>query len=214
MLSHKSVRDVAFRVRWLNQGGRPGGRDKAARGGAEAAGRGRASGSRGGGAGAGAAPRGKARPVVGGSAALPPFSMLGGGPVGGSGTADFMAGLHRGAAGVSGGGDLLLSGFDFPPLPGRAGGGVALRGASVGTTEELLHANGQLVELIGARLSAGHAAESRQLLISLRENLVTVILRMETAEGMMAQMPPLPVHPNFDLAERLLGPRHPDAPWQ
>ena len=212
MLSHKSVRDVAYRVRWLNQGGRPGGREKVARSGAEAAGRVRASGSRGGGAGAGAAPRGKARPLAGGSAALPRYSMLGGGPVGGCGT-DLMAGggLQRGGGGLSGDA-FLLSGFDFPPLPGRAPG-VALRGASVGTTEELLHANGQLVELIGARLSAGQAQESRQLLISLRENLVTVIHRMETAEGVMAQMPPLPVQPNLDLAERLLGPRHTDTPW-
>ena len=218
MLSHKSVRDVAFRVRWLNQGGRPGGRDKAGRSGAEASGRGRsAGGSRGGGGGGGAqaaAPRGKARPLVGGSAGLAPFSLLGGGPVGGSGSAaDLMAGLSRGGGIGGGGGGFLLSGFDFPPLPGRPGP-LSLRGASVGSTEELLHANGQLVELISARLAVGQAAESRQLLASLRENLVTVMHRMESEEGIMAQMPPLPVQPNLDLAERLLGPRQSaDAHW-
>ena len=102
-----------------------------------------------------------------------------------------------------------------------------MQGNAAGSTAELLDANVELISVIRARLAAGSGGDSRSLLGTLRENILTVmhrcalcgfalsasaltlvpVRRMETQQGIMAQMPQLPVLPNLELAERVLAPR-------
>lgn len=188
-LPHKSVRDVALRVRWLA-------RREPARAKAAAAARGGRSKEKAGG--------GRGRPAPPPLAPPPAFhaGLAAGGRLPGE-----RGGREGGEAGLG----LRLTGLDAshfpvglaPPAPSQLPPGHA-----VGTTLELLDANTELIDAIRQRLASGSGAESRSLLGMLRENILTVLHHMEREPGaLMAQMPALPVLPNLALADQLLAPR-------
>ena len=76
-----------------------------------------------------------------------------------------------------------------------------------GSTVELLDANVGLAHTIKGRLEASDVRDSTQLLCKFRDNILAILHRMTTQPGIMAQMPPLPVRPNLELADAILPPR-------
>jgi hypothetical protein len=102
---------------------------------------------------------------------------------------------------------LQLGPFQGPPLrmlkPDDLGsGGVRITGSTV----ELLDANVGLAHTIASRLEASDVRDSTHLLCTLRDNILAILHRMTTQSGIMAQMPPLPVRPNLELADAILPP--------
>ena len=83
---------------------------------------------------------------------------------------------------------------------------LALQGHVVGTTTELLDANVGLAHGIKSSLSTSSLAESASQLCNFRDNILAILHRMSSLPGMMAQMPPLPVRPNLELAATVLPP--------
>ena len=83
---------------------------------------------------------------------------------------------------------------------------ASVQGHVVGTTTELLDANVGLAHGIKSSLSTSSLAESAAQLCNFRDNILAILHRMSTLPGMMAQMPPLPVRPNMELAAAVLPP--------
>ena len=81
---------------------------------------------------------------------------------------------------------------------------VRAQGHVTGSTTELLDANVGLAHGIKASLGASQLGASASQLCAFRDNILAILHRMATLPGMMAQMPPLPVRPNLELASAVL----------
>ncbi len=125
----------------------------------------------------------------------------------------------------------------LPPRPsqqagGRSGGGVGGAGAGgaggaasaedasshgsgvpVALTQ-LMESNYSILAQFKANMAAFKVMENTELLMRYRDNLVAIQQQLSTIGGIMGQMPPLPVQPNFDLANKFLPPpvKPPGAP--
>lgn len=132
----------------------------------------------------------------GGGAGLPPrpSQQAGGRPGGGVGGAGAGAG---GAGGGASGEDASSHGSGVP---------VALT--------QLMESNYSILAQFKANMAAFKVMENTELLMRYRDNLVAIQQQLSTIGGIMGQMPPLPVQPNFDLANKFLPPpvKPPGAP--
>ena len=142
----------------------------------------------------------------GGTGAASLFHGMGGGR-GRGGGAHRLGPLDLGAVSDPGLMALQLGPFQGPPLrmlkpDDLGGGGVRITGGTL----ELLDANVGLAHTIASRLEASDVRDSTRLLCTLRDNILAILHRMTTQSGIMAQMPPLPVRPNLELADAILPP--------
>jgi len=99
--------------------------------------------------------------------------------------------------------------FHYPPSPLRMLAPDDLAGPlgrrPAGSTLELLDANVGLAHVIKSKLESSQVMESTHLLCTFRDNILAILHRMSTQTGIMAQMPPLPVRPNLELADAILS---------
>lgn len=91
----------------------------------------------------------------------------------------------------------------LPPLPPDSAGGAIVEGPIA----QLLDANFSILGQFRSNMGAFKVAENTQLLAAFRDNILAVINQMEAMGGVMAQMPPLPVRMNVDLANSFLPAR-------
>uniref|UniRef100_A0A1D2AF69 Myb-like domain-containing protein n=1 Tax=Auxenochlorella protothecoides TaxID=3075 RepID=A0A1D2AF69_AUXPR len=82
------------------------------------------------------------------------------------------------------------------PAPGPGRGG-----ASLGS---LLEANLALLQQFKGNMTHFRVHDNTRLLVQFRDNILAVIKQMESMDGVMAQMPQLPVRLNVDLANNFL----------
>jgi len=105
-------------------------------------------------------------------------------------------------------GALQAGPFSGPSLRTLAPEDLGTGGVRIsGSTLELLDANVGLAHTIKSRLEASDVRESTAMLCTFRDNILAILHRMTTQPGIMAQMPPLPVRPNLELADAVLPPR-------
>ena len=105
-------------------------------------------------------------------------------------------------------GALQAGPFSGPSLRTLAPEDLGAGGVRIsGSTLELLDANVGLAHTIKSRLEASDVRESTAMLCTFRDNILAILHRMTTQPGIMAQMPPLPVRPNLELADAVLPPR-------
>jgi hypothetical protein len=100
----------------------------------------------------------------------------------------------------------------FLAPPGAAGPGPGLGlhegpPALEGPAAALLDSNLSILNHFRANMSAFKVHENTQLLVQFRDNILAIINAMEAMGGVMAQMPPLPVRLNVDLANNFLPSR-------
>ncbi|GLI68929.1 hypothetical protein VaNZ11_013350 [Volvox africanus] len=107
------------------------------------------------------------------------------------------AGMHQGGkgsgAGVTGGAGAGASGS----------GDDSSAGIPVALTQ-LMEQNYSILTQFKANMAAFKVMENTELLVRYRDNLIAIQQQLSSVGGTMGQMPPIPVQPNFELANRFL----------
>jgi len=98
-----------------------------------------------------------------------------------------------------------------PPGSGRGAGGpcgpapeAAIDGGPTGQVAQLLDQNFNIIAQIRENMKWFRVNENTELLIRMRDNTLSILNGMSQSEGVMSQMPPLPVRMNLDLANSFL----------
>ena len=181
-LPRKNVRDIALRVRWTNMNAQLKRRT-------------------------GLDPRG--------APGMPPLPLPGPKPLMQMGPPGGPQHAHHGGGG--GGGGQMPPYMGPPPPAGAPGAGGAPPGASSmpnegpntieGPISYLLDANLAILNHFRSNMTAFKVHENTQLLVQFRDNILQILQAMEYMGGVMAEMPPLPIRLNMDLANSFLPSR-------
>lgn len=107
------------------------------------------------------------------------------------------------------------------PVAGGAGGAAggaegAMDGGPGGTVAQLLQNNFDIITNIRNNMHQFKVNENTELLVRMRDNTLRILASMKQSEGVMSQMPELPVKMNLDLANsflpKVMGQAPPMAP--